>query len=260
MFLVRLIALLQTQRNTPEDVLGDPGVAVPRAADGSDLEEEAHRTFRGFFRYLWASPLLFWMTVTSVFFIACRWVLNFQYNAYFGQHFANAEEMAIFLGQYTQVALLASMLVQLLLVNRLVAWMGIKGTHLLYSLLMLVGFACCLGTMTLGIAIFCRLLETELRFGLRNPIAQLITNKFSKRLRIRVRSWSLGFLLPLGTLASSGLLSGMVALTSAAGTAWLGVGVGLGYFLTSFGLYGSFTETTVLKEVTVPKQEQDQAA
>ena len=59
------------------------------------------------------------------------------------------------------------------------------------------------------LAIFARLVETELRFGLRNPITILITNKFSKSLRTRVRAWTMGVLNPLATLTASGMLGGL---------------------------------------------------
>src|SRR5207302_961068 len=81
---------------------------------------------------------------------------------------------------------------QLFVVNRLIARFGLRGTHIMYSVLMTGALVANLLPMTLGLAIFDRFVETELRFGLRNPIMQLITNRFSKPLRTRVRSWTRG--------------------------------------------------------------------
>lgn len=171
-----------------------------------DLEKEARQSVVGFLKYVRGSQLLFWITVTTILFLICRWFLNFQYNTFFSQHFESASEMASFLGFYTQLAMFASLLIQLLLVNRLVAWFGVQGVWLLYASLLLLGMVVCAFPMTLGIAIFARLIESELRLGLRNPIMQLLTNKFSKAIRVRVRAWSLGFLTPVGTFCASLLL------------------------------------------------------
>lgn len=225
-----------------EDHLGDPGVLPPAHGDSGELEARARASFAGFLRFVWVSPLLFWVTVTSIVFILCRWVLNFQYSGYFERHFESAADLAEFLGMYTQLAMLGSLLIQLFVVNRLVAWLGLKGAHLTYGLLLTASMGLCLGNMTLGLAVFARLVETELRFGLRNPIMQLITNKFSKLLRVRVRAWTLGMIIPLSTLLSAFLLGGLVRWELAAWAAWLGAGLGAAYLLGSFWLIRSFRE------------------
>src|SRR5262249_38226742 len=102
-----------------------------------------------------------------------RWFLNYENNRFFEGHFAHSAAVAEFLGRYTQVALLVSLGVQLLLVNRLVAWVGIRGAYLGYGTLVCAAALLALRPMTLATAVFARLLETELRFGLRNPLMQL---------------------------------------------------------------------------------------
>src|SRR5438552_3943840 len=57
-FGVRLIAWRLPHVYAPEDDRGDPGVH-PRGAD-ANLEADARASFDGFFRYVWASPLLCW--------------------------------------------------------------------------------------------------------------------------------------------------------------------------------------------------------
>jgi ATP:ADP antiporter, AAA family len=223
------------------------GLRAPDGRDADELEAQALSSVRGFLGFVWASPLMFWTTVTAVLYVGCRWVLNYQYSTYFEQHFADDVAMAVFLGKYTQIALLFSLLLQLFVVARMVAWIGLKGAHALYSTLLLAGFGWNLLPMTLPAAVFSRFLEAELRFGLRNPVAQLMINQFSKALRIRVRAWSLGFLIPCSTLATSLILRWLAVGHLTAGVAWLGGFVGLGYFLTSFGLYTSFSEKTETK-------------
>lgn len=240
--LLGILGWLLPRVHTPADAHGDPGVRRPGGEAAGTLEEVARQSFAGFLRFVWASPLLFWNTCTSVFFMLCRWILNYQYSAFFETHFTDQEALARFLGLYTQIALAASLVIQLALVNRLVAWIGIKGTHALYSGLLFAGIGMNLFPMTLSMAVFARVVESELRFGLRNPIMQLITNKFSKTLRVRVRAWSFGVVTPLATLGSSFLLGG---LAQAGMTLWIptaGVVCGVAYLLTCLGLYGSFRE------------------
>src|SRR5262249_59683453 len=97
-------------------------------------------------------------------------------------YFDDPAEMAEFVGRYTQVALLASLAIQLLVVNRAVARLGVGGAYVAYALLVLVGALLAAPRMTLGAAIFARFLETELRLGLRNPLLQIISNRFSPTL------------------------------------------------------------------------------
>src|SRR5262249_26468309 len=61
---------------SPEDEHGDPGVA---AGEG-ELEGRARSSLAGFVAYVWASPLLFWITVSSLLFMVARWFLNYRYN------------------------------------------------------------------------------------------------------------------------------------------------------------------------------------
>jgi len=222
--------------HAPEDEHGDPATFAP--AEDRALERQARTSLGSFVRFVWASPLLFWMTISSVLYMVVRWFLNYQYNAFFQGYFADSRELAEFLGRYTQVALLLSLLVQLLLVNRLVAWVGVGGAYLAYGAIVCGGALLCLLPMTLGVAIFCRLLETELRFGLRNPLMQLLSNKFSKALRVRVRAWTIGLLTPLGTLTASVLLGGLIGTGAAGWISWVGGGLGVTYLLSALGLWG----------------------
>jgi hypothetical protein len=242
--------------HAPEDGQADRDVVGP----GTAAEQEAGRSLGGFVRYVWASPLLFWTSVSSVLFMVVRWVLNYQYNRFFAEEFGDALSLTQFLGRYTQLAMLLSLLIQLFLVNRLVAWVGLGGAYAGYAALVCGGALLCVPPMTLGVAVFARLLETELRFGVRNPLMQLLTNKFSKGLRLRVRAWTMGLLTPLGTFTSSALLGGLVRAGVGGWIPWVGGGLGLVYLLSALGLYRSFRAVPPGREggagePTVPRPE-----
>lgn len=183
-------------------------------------------TLGGFLGFVWRSPLLFWITASTIVYFVCRACLNVQYSACFEQLLTDEAELARFLGRYTQAALAISLVLQLLVVNRLVAWLGMRGAQLTYAALVLVAAVACWGEMSLAAAVFVRFVEGELRFGLRNPVAQMIVNHFPKPLRTRARAWSLGVLIPLSTLAGSLLLVALVrsSLPAALGLAALVAG------------------------------------
>ena len=237
--LVCLIAMEVISRSvrssiTPEDDRSEP------AAQAGDLEGAARTSLGGFLRFVWASPLLFWTSVSSALFMTARWFLNYRYNVYFGEIFDGPTEMAAFLGRYTQIALILSLLIQLLVVNRLVARLGAGGAYLGYAGLVFVGSLVCIPTMTMATALFARFLETELRLGLRNPLMQMITNSFSRPLRLRVRAWTMGLLTPMGTGLASAVLGTLAYLGAGAWAGWFGGGVGLAFLLSAVGLQRGF--------------------
>ena len=80
-------------------------------------------------------------------------------------------------------------------------------------------------------------METELRLGLRNPLVQLITNKFAKALRVRVRAWTMGLLTPLGTGLASVALAALAWLGAEDWAGWAGAAVALAFLLSALGLY-----------------------
>ncbi len=221
-----------------------------------DLEKQAQSSVGGFLNFVWKSPLLYWITITAILFMVCKWLLNFQYNTFFETYFdtrgaenggKDAASMANFLGYYTQVASALSLIIQLFVVNRLIAWVGVRGVFFVYGLLVAVSIGlnvvtASLGSMTVVIAVFARLVENELRLGLRNPAMQIITNRFSKASRLRVRAWSMGVLTPVGTLAASGVLFGLAALNSVFWGGVIAAGLGLLYLLTTIALCRTFRD------------------
>ncbi|CAN5715715.1 hypothetical protein BH23PLA1_BH23PLA1_15310 [soil metagenome] len=220
--------------------------SVPPVQDGEPSIAEATEAQTSFARLLIASPLLRWFAATSVLFMLVRWFLNYQYNHYFEIHFQSEVELAAFLGWYTQWALLISLVAQVVLVNRLVAWTGIKGVHALSSTLLLLGTAWALGPMTLTVAIGCRMLESELRYGLRNPVNQLVTNLFPKTTRVRIRAWTLGALNPLAALLAFLVLGTLQQGGAAAWIALVGLFLAIAHLGASLALYAAFREEAPL--------------
>ena len=152
------------------------------------------------------NPLFFWLTATTLTFILCRWFMAYQYTVVFEESFADDVALARYLGRYAQVALAMSLLIQLLLINRLVQRIGVGKAHLFYGGCVAVALVSQTLLANLPLATATRFIENELRFGFRNPLNQMFVNRFHRSMRILVRAWSLGWLIPLGTLLASGLL------------------------------------------------------
>ena len=96
--------------------------------------------------------------------------------------------------------------------------------------------------MTMGAAVVSRLLESELRFCLRNPVNQMYTNLFTKGMRAQIRGWAMGFFNPLAALLASGVLGGLQGVGRAAWIPWVGLVLGLSYVGASLFLYRCFEE------------------
>lgn len=190
---------------------------------------------RRFLEQVRRCPLLSWLTATTVLFIICRWFLAYQYTASLEIHFANDVELASFLGHYTQIALGISLILQLFVVNRMVGRLGVSTTHTIYSVLVMGGLLGNLFFTGLPIAVASRFLESELRFGLRNPVNQMMVNRFTKKMRIVVRGWSLGWLIPTGTLVASGMIAGLAQIGPVA-IAVAGLVLGIAFVVSAIGV------------------------
>ncbi len=182
-------------------------------------------------------PLLRWLTLATLVYFGCRALLTYRYSVVFEDHFSSEAELAAFLGLYAQLALMIALITQLLLVSRLVAWLGVGGTHLLYASIVTVVTFGGVFHMGLALAVAARFVEGELRYGLRNPVSQMIVNRFPGSIRQRARVWSLGVLIPLASILSAALLALGVA---NGGQDWVGVvaaGLALVYLVASLGLW-----------------------
>jgi ATP/ADP translocase len=191
------------------------------------------------------TPLLGWLTATTLLFVVCRWLLVFQYSTVLESSFPNDSDLAAFLGIYTQVALCLSLLLQVFVVTRLVRFLGVGSTHLIYCFSVFACLATNFLTAGLATAVVSRFVETELRFGLRNPVNQMLVNRFPKTKRIAIRGWSLGFLIPVGTLIASLLIALVQSLGYSFGIGALGLLFGLSYLISGRKIdkaYRNYTE------------------
>lgn len=180
--------------------LGTP----PLASKTSDLTLSGLGELK---KLLTPNSYLFWLSINIAVFIVFRWILNLQYNMSFEAYFDSDRAMAEFLGWYTAIAQFLSLVIQLFIIGRLIDKAGVVGTHLIYSILMMGTGVLNVWFNTFPVAVFNRMMETELRIALRNPVTILLTNCFEQHQRKIVRAWAIGMIIPLATMVSSLLLS-----------------------------------------------------
>jgi ATP/ADP translocase len=214
---------------------------------------DASNSLRGFLSLLWCSPLLFWITLATVTLFWCRIGIAFQCNRCFERDFAGEAELSAFLGRYAQIALIASSLFQLFILSRMVDWMGLRGAHLIYAALVAAAALCGGSNMSLAAAVFGRFVEVELRYSLRNPLAQMTVNRLHGPLRTQCRAWSMGILIPATTLAAAVGLDYLLRTHSLRLVAMVTTGAAACYLAASLGLAASLTGTESQPRIRFPR-------
>jgi ATP:ADP antiporter, AAA family len=221
------------------------GVRGGHGRSARELDRAARSSMRGFLESLLRSPLLLWHSISTVAYIAARYVLAFQYNGFFEARFASEVELAAFLGIYAQVALGVSLFVQLFLLGRIVRWIGLGATQFGYAALVVVAAFLHAVAPTLAVAVFARFVEQELRLAVRNPTNQLVTNLLSRPLRTRLRCWNAGIVTPAATLATSAALGASVTVAAPLAVPVLGLACGFAYLVTNRRMNLAYSETPV---------------
>jgi hypothetical protein len=207
---------------------------VPAARGPRHVTTE--RSLGSFAGRVWSDPLLRWITLSTIAFFACRTFLAFRVSGFFEAAFDDDVALSAFLGRYVQAATLVSIVVQLLFAARWIGRVGLGGAHVTYAAILACAALLAAGPLTFATAVFGRFVESELRYALRNPVAQLTVNLFPRSIRLRARAWSLGLLIPLSTCAASGGFAAIQGLGSPAILGGATAGLGGIYLLAAGGL------------------------
>lgn len=200
-----LLAIISHHRK-PKGLIADQKILIQQQEQDAGPTEISAPTMQSFWEYFKQSKLFLWVSMSTFFFILCRWALNFEYNRFFESYFPTAEAMGRFLGTYTMVAMAVGIVIQLLVIHRILDKLGVGKTFLTYGFVVLTGFMGFLVFPSIVTAVACRFIESELRLSYRNPVSILISNSFDRLHRKRARAFSLGLIIPLATLVASGLL------------------------------------------------------
>jgi hypothetical protein len=63
----------------------------------------------------------------------------------------------------------------------------------------------------------------------------MMVNRFPKKMRIVVRGWSLGWLVPSGTLVASGIIAGLIIIGPNA-IGLVGIAIGIAFVVSAIGV------------------------
>ncbi|MCA9842417.1 MAG: hypothetical protein KC475_09870 [Cyanobacteria bacterium HKST-UBA03] len=161
---------------------------------------------RRFWVYMASNPIILWMSIATFLFIMCRWFVNYQYNHVFDAEFATTQAFGQNLSWITSGGLVLSLLLQVGGVTRLVKRFSLGPCFWAYHLVMMVMMAWLWLSPSLLIGVASRFFGNEIRLGFRNPLSLLITNQYPRQIRPKARTFSLGMVIPLGTLLASWIL------------------------------------------------------
>ena len=180
-----------------------------------EVKHEKQNELIQIFKELIKSSFFIWLCISTVLFIFTRTFLFFEYNSYFEAHFQNEAEISRFLGYYMIISLSLTMFIQLFVLNRLISLIGLKGTYAIYNCLLMGIMFLNILYMNFYMLVLSRFFETEFRYSFRNNVVMLITNKFTKRLRARVRAFTMGALIPISTVIGSAIIGGFISFKTA---------------------------------------------
>jgi AAA family ATP:ADP antiporter len=178
------------------------------------------------FGFVASSGFLRVMAVSAVVGSILLYLLEYQSQLVFisRENLTSAEDLAPIYGVMGAVANLITLPIQMFLLSRLVAWIGVGNANLIFPGLSAISYALLGLVPSLPTAAIAREDRKALRSAFRTPIDGLLFNAVPLAVKGRARAVINGLLVPLG-----GLLAGLTLLTVRQG--WLSVGA-----LTGLGL------------------------
>lgn len=157
------------------------------------------------YRFVAQSLFLRWMAVSAFISVVLVLLLYFRASQIFVNELQTTQAISNFTGVITGVANLA-MIPVLFLLSRIMGWMGLGNTNLIYPF----GNLAIAGTVLLGPGIpsaaLAYLNRTTFRRTFFAPINTLLFNAVPVRVKGRARAFIDGFVMPLGFLVGGGLL------------------------------------------------------
>ena len=167
-------------------------------------------------RFIRHSTLMFWLSLSFIFFVLASRLLEFEYQGIiYPQQFPDLQQRTAFFGRYELIANLAGLFVQLVLVRWLLARSGVAASNLIYPLLTLCVSVGLLVHPSFLFGVVAHFVNQELRQAIRSPACSLLFNAIPDQFWGGCKAYLHGLVFPLATLAASGLMLGLQASLSA---------------------------------------------
>jgi len=217
--------------------------ATPPASAGRTVD--VWENFRGGWRAIRESRLLQLLAIGAAAMTVLLVLLNFQADYVFRQN-RNADELASLFGLLKGLANALALPFQLFLLTRVVNRVGVGWTNLAYPLLAAASFGL-LGFFPLfPLAVLALFVQTALRWGVRNPVDNMLYNAMPHALKGRARAFVNALLVPVATFGAGAML---FLVPRGGGLPWflfaVGGGVALIYLVTAWQVRSAYRQALV---------------
>jgi HEAT repeat protein len=197
---------------------GEARTSCPRRGMGDRVSGFARAygaNLREGYRQIARSRFLRWMAVSTLCMTLLMTMLNYQASAIFQEQLKTTVAISDFLGVLTGIANLVVLPIQLFLLSRLIAGLGLSNAGLVYPLVTLASAGSLAVAPGLGTAALAYLDRTALRTAFRIPTDNLLYNAVPQRVKARTRAFVGGLVIPIG-----GIVGALLLLTPLMSTSW----------------------------------------
>jgi CRP-like cAMP-binding protein/HEAT repeat protein len=153
------------------------------------------------FRFVSGSTFLKMLAVGAFAMTALLVLMDFQAQQVFTRTFSTAEDLVRFYGLVETLLNLVVLPVQLLLVSRLVAWLGVAQVNLVFPVGSLLIYGALSFAPSLSSAVGGQFARDTFRTSVQGPVDNMLYNALPLPVKGRARAFVKGLLLPLATVA-----------------------------------------------------------
>jgi CRP-like cAMP-binding protein/HEAT repeat protein len=161
---------------------------------------------RGGFRFVSASTFLKLLAAGAFAMTALLALIDYQASRVFVQAYPSAERLAAFYGLLESLSNIVALPLQMFLMSRLVSWLGVAQTNLIFPFGTLLVYAALSIWPSLGTAIAGQASRDTFRSSVQSPVDNMLYNAVPVRVKGRARAFVKGLLLPLANICIGLLL------------------------------------------------------
>jgi len=158
-------------------------------------------------RFIRHSALMFWLSLSFIFFVLASRLLEFEYQGIiYPQQFPDLQQRTAFFGRYELFANVAGLLTQLIVMRWLLTRTGVASSNLIYPLLTLCVSLGLLIHPSFLLGIVAHFVNQELRQAIRSPACNLLFNAIPDQFWGGCKAYLHGLVFPLSTIAAACLI------------------------------------------------------
>ena len=146
-----------------------------------------------------ASGALFFMVVTY-------YMLSYCANTIYTRVFSDEAQLASFFGALVIATNVLALMMQLLVTNRLIEWLGVRRANFIYPATTVISFILLLIQPGFYAALFSSLNRETIMPAIRTPVRQLFFNVLPDRVKGRARAISVAIVMPLALFVCGGMI------------------------------------------------------